>query len=130
MLCLDLSLFFYFSDTHINAKISNADLLKSPEQFNESKGGVFLISAELEIIKGKLKILNGLVSDVKATLEIDIKIQDESSIVFENILTAADDSDDIDEKSFTSSATTASLDSMYKTVKNMQKIIKEVDLAL
>ena len=130
MLCLDLSLFFYFSDTHINAKISNADLLKSPEQFNESKGGVFLISAELEIIKGKLEMLNGLVSDVKATLENDIKIQDESSIVFENILTAADDSDDTDEKSFTSSVTNASLDSMYKTVKNMQKIIEEVDLAL
>ena len=128
MLCLDLSLFFYFSDTHINAKISNADLLKSPDQFNESKGGVFLISAELEIIKGKLEMLNGLVSDVKASLENEIKIQDESSIdiVFENILTA----DDTDEKSFTSSATTASLDSMYKTVKNMQKIIKEVDLAL
>ena len=132
MLCLDLSLFFYFSDTHIKAKISNADLLKSPEQFNESKSGVFLISAELEIIKGKLEMLNGLVSDVKASLENEIKIQDESSIdiVFENILTAADDSDDIDEKSFTSSATNASLDSMYKTVKNMQQIIKEVDLAL
>ena len=73
-------------------------------------------------------MLNGLVSDVKASLENEIKIQDESSIdiVFENILTA----DDTDEKSFTSSATTASLDSMYKTVKNMQKIIKEVDLAL
>ena len=126
------SLFFYFSDTHINAKISNVDLLKSPEQFNESKSGVFLISAELEIIKGKLKMLNGLVSDVKATLENEIKIQDKSSIdiVFENILNAADDSDDTDEKSFTSSATNASLDSMYKTVKNIQKIIKEVDLAL
>ena len=74
-------------------------------------------------------MLNGLVSDVKATLENEIKIQDESSIdiVFENILNAADDSD---EKSFTSSVTNASLDSMYKTVKNMQKIIKEVDLAL
>ena len=128
MLCLDLSLFFYFSDTHIKAKISNADLLKSPEQFNESKSGVFHIRTELEIIKGKLEMLNGLVSDVKASLENEIKIQDESSIdiVFENILTA----DDTDEKSFTSSATNASLDSMYKTVKNMQKIIKEVDLAL
>ena len=128
MLCLDLSLLFYFSDTHINAKISNADLLKSPEHYNESKSGVFLISAELEIIKGKLEMLNGLVLDVKASLENEIKIQDESSIdiVFENILTA----DDTDEKSFTSSATNASLDSMYKTVKNMQKIIKEVDLAL
>ena len=73
-------------------------------------------------------MLNGLVSDVKASLENEIKIQDESSIdiVFENILTA----DDTDEKSFTSSATNASLDSMYKTVNNMQKIIKEIDMAL
>ena len=127
-----LKSFFYFSDTHIKAKISNTDLLKLPEQFNESKSGVFLISAELESIKGKLEMLNGLVLDVKATLENEIKMQDESSIdiVFENILTAPDDSDDTDEKSFTSSATNVSLDSMYKTVKNMQKIIKEVDLAL
>ena len=77
-------------------------------------------------------MLNGLVLDVKATLENEIKMQDESSIdiVFENILTATDDSDDTDEKSFTSSATNASLDSMYKTVNNMQKIIKEIDMAL
>ena len=76
-------------------------------------------------------MLNGLVSDVRATLENEIKIQDESSIdiVFENILTAPDDLDDTDE-SFTSSATNVSLDSMYKTVKNIQKIIKEVNLAL
>ena len=132
MLCLDLSLFFYFSDTPIKAKISNTDPLKSPEQLNESKRGVFLISAELEIIKGKLEMLNGLVSDLKVTLENETKIQDESSIdiVFENILTAPDDADDTNEKSFTSSASNASLHSMYKTVKNMQEIIKEVDLAL
>ena len=99
---------------------------------NESKRGVFLISAELEIIKGKLKMLNGLVSDVKATLENEIKIQDESSIdiTFENILTAPDDSDDTNEKTFTFSATNASLHSMYKIVDNMQEIINEVDLAL
>ena len=69
-----LKSFFYFSDTHIKAKISNTDLLKSPEQFNESKSGVFLISAELESVKGKLEMLNGLVLDVKATLENEIKL--------------------------------------------------------
>ena len=70
--------------------------------------------------------------DVKDTLENEIKMQGESSIdiVFENILTAPNNPDDTNEKSVISSATNASLHSMYKTIKNMQEIIKEVDLAL
>ena len=115
----------------MKAKTSNPNLLKSPETLNESKQGVFIISAQLEIIKGQLETLNGLVLDVKTNLEHEIKVQDENSIdiVFENILSDPVDSDDTVE-SFTSSATNASLHSMYKTVENIQEIIKEVDLAL
>ena len=112
----------------MKAKTSNLNLLKSPETLIESKQGVFIISAQLEIIKGQLETLNGLVLDLKTNLEHEIKVQDENSIdiVFENILSDPNDTNE----SFTSSATNASLHSMYKTVENIQEIIKEVDLAL